>query len=137
MRKFFTLLIIIASCQKMAAIPIAEQYQKILAETSANAASETTAQIRDIRTTADSLKALPASKDNILAAEKNSIRVVLFALQKHIVPQNNQLHIILPPIAGKHNPRHQAGTIHIYRHTQPLWHVLRIVGSQRFKYRRI
>ncbi len=62
MRKFFTLLIIIASCQKMAAIPIAEQYQKILAETSANAASETTAQIRDIRTTADSLKALPASK---------------------------------------------------------------------------
>ena len=70
MRKFFTLLIIIASCQKMAAIPIAEQYQKILAETSANAASETTAQIRDIRAKADSLKALPASKDNILAAEK-------------------------------------------------------------------
>ncbi len=70
MRKFFTLLIIIASCQKLVAIPIAEQYQKILAETSANAASETTVQISDIRAKADSLKALPASKDNILAAEK-------------------------------------------------------------------
>ena len=30
MRKFFTLLIIIASCQKMAAIPIAEQYKELI-----------------------------------------------------------------------------------------------------------
>ena len=46
------------------------QYQKILAETAATAASETAPQIRKIKEEADSLMQLPASEQNIISAEK-------------------------------------------------------------------
>ena len=70
MRSFIIFLTVLAYCQVLMAVPMAEQYQKILAETSANAANETATQFREICEKADTLKTLTASERNILAAEK-------------------------------------------------------------------
>ena len=116
MRSFIIFLTILAYCQGLMAVPVAEQYQKILAETSANAANETATQFREICGKADTLKTLTASERNILAAEETVLDLCS---------------LLLPSVAGKHNSRHRTGTIHIYRHPQPLWDGLRLVRPQR------